>query len=79
MKIPIFKKKKNFFKDWNFFSKWGKKSTKFNWEWGQISAREHTKNGKMDNMVILDSKKNMSWTVNNSIHLFIYCFPGLVR
>ena len=43
MKIPIFKKKKNYLEDWDyFFSKLGKKSPKFHWEPGLIFlAGEH--------------------------------------
>ena len=44
MKILILKKKKLFFEDWDFFSKLGKKSPKFHWEWGRILAPENTKN-----------------------------------
>ena len=40
MKIPIFKQKKKFFEDWDFFFKIGKKSP---WEWGWILAPENTK------------------------------------
>ena len=36
---PIFKKK-IFFEDWDFFSKLGKKSPQFHWEWG---LRTHKK------------------------------------
>ena len=32
-----------FFEDCDFFSKLGKKSPKFHWEWDRISAPENTK------------------------------------
>ena len=58
MKIPIFKTKKN--EDWDFFSKLGKKSPKFHWEWGQISALENTKKS-LDQWTELNFIMEFSW------------------